>query len=480
MLDGLKPYPAYKESGVPWLGKVPEHWEVRRGKSLFTEAAIPVRDSDEIVTCFRDGQVTFRRNRRSSGFMVALKEVGYQGVRRGQLVIHAMDAFAGAVGVSDSDGKCTPEYIVCDPRASDTVAAYFSRALRVAAGSRFIEVACPAVRERAPRLRYPDFGAMLLPLPPHEEQVSIVRFLEHADRQIRLHVRGGQKIIKLLEQQKPAIVDLVVTRGSDSSARLGASGIDWLGDIPAHWRVARLRNLTSRITSGSRGWSGYAADSGPLFIRIGNLTRSSVDLDLEDVVRLDLPRETAAEAARTRVAHGDVLISITAFIGSVAVVPSFVEEAYVSQHVACARLAPGVANPRWVAYVLLSSVGQTHGVHSMYGGTKQGLSLDDVKNYPVLLPSLAEQDDLVRRIDALLAPIDSAIAAVKRQIKLATELRARLTADVVSGKLDVRDAAAELSDLGDELAGAGCDDLGTENGVPSEADLEDGFPGDEE
>ena len=104
MITSLKPYPAYKETSVPWLEQLPAHWKIERAKWLFQKMDRPVRESDEVVTCFRDGTVTLRKNRRMTGFTESLKEIGYQGIRRGDLVIHAMDAFAGAIGVADSDG----------------------------------------------------------------------------------------------------------------------------------------------------------------------------------------------------------------------------------------------------------------------------------------------------------------------------------------------------------------------------------------
>jgi len=206
------------------------------------------------------------------------------------------------------------------------------------------------------------------------------------------------------------------------------------------------------VTSGSRGWSNFAADSGPLFIRIGNLTRASIGLDFADVVRLHLPKAVAAEAARTRVQAKDLLLSITAFIGSVAVVPDGIEEAYISQHVACCRPREGEANVKWIAYVLLSSVGETHGRLCMYGGTKQGLSLDDVKNYVVLLPPAAEQTALVDWIETATASVDAAIQGTQREISLLREYRTRLVANVVTGELDVREASDHLPDEPDEDA----------------------------
>lgn len=445
MLDGLKPYPAYKESGVPWLGKVPEHWAVRRAKAVFR--CIDVRSTtggEELLTVSSERGVVPR----SSATVTMFKAESYVGHKLcwpGDLVINSLWAWGRGLGVSWHHGLVSSAYGVyrlgpdsgCEPRFIHEFvrSVPFNWELRVRSRGVWIS-----------RLQLTDdqFLAAPMPIPSQEEQVSIVRFLEHADREIRRCVRARMKLIKLLEEQKVAIIDQTVRRGLPPSDSLKHSGIDWIGEIPEHWDVARLRSFASRITSGSRGWSNYAADTGPLFIRIGNLTRTSVDLDLEETVRLALPASVLGEASRTRVATGDVLLSITAFIGSVAVVPSKLEEAYVSQHVACCRLSPGAANPRWVAYALLSPIGQTHGVLSMYGGTKQGLSLDDVKDYLVLLPPRAEQDDLVRRIDALVVSIDSGIAAVKREVQLIREFRTRLIADVVTGKFDVREAAAQL------------------------------------
>ena len=113
------PYNDYKPSGVEWLGDIPAHWSIERAKWLFEKMERPVREEDEVVTCFRDGVVTLRKNRRVLGFTESLKEIGYQGIRRGDLVIHAMDAFAGAIGVADADGKGTPVYSVCKPEPQD-------------------------------------------------------------------------------------------------------------------------------------------------------------------------------------------------------------------------------------------------------------------------------------------------------------------------------------------------------------------------
>lgn len=475
MIKGLGPYPAMTDTGVPWLGAAPAHWERRRLKTLL--AIIDRRSST--------GTETLLSLRRDHGIVVYSEHfsrpaqgatlVGYKIVKKGQLVVNRLQANNGLVFDSSLDGLVSPDYSVFEHRRSDQIVMpYLSLLLRTPMyRNHFRRESTGLGTGSAGFLRLYDDRLLETPvvLPPTEEQASILRFLDHADRRIRRYIRARQKLIKLLEEQKLAIIDGAVTRGLDPNMRLRSSGLEWLGEVPEAWEIVRLKTLVSQVTSGSRGWSNFAADTGPLFIRIGNLTRSSVDLAFEDVIRLRLPAEALAEAERTRVQPNDILLSITAYIGSVAVVPSDIKEAYVSQHVACCRPRPGAVNPRWVGYALLSSVGQAHGQLSMYGGTKQGLSLDDVKNYVVPLPPLDDQARLVTKIEDTSSSVDRSIRNVRREIELLREYRTRLITDVVTGKLDLREAAAQLPDDIEEADEGG--DIDTEANIEDSSDAVD-------
>ena len=144
----MEKYSSYKDSGIYFLPELPSSWKIRKAKYLFNEENRPVSPGDEIVTCFRDGQVTLRKNRRLDGFTNSMKEIGYQGVRKGDLVIHNMDAFAGAIGVSDSDGKSTPVYSCCTPKSGDVNQYYYCYLLRYLARSGFILSLAKGIRER--------------------------------------------------------------------------------------------------------------------------------------------------------------------------------------------------------------------------------------------------------------------------------------------------------------------------------------------
>ena len=163
------------------------------------------------MTAFRDGQVTLRENRRTDGFTLAVLEVGYQRVFEGDLVIHGMDAFAGAIGVSDSTGKCTPEYVVLDPIVAGNHNAYFSEILRLMARRNFIYVLCPSVRERAPRFRFEKFKEVLLPVPPPKEQKRILEHIAKSERICEPLMNEAEKAIALLKERRAALITAAVT-----------------------------------------------------------------------------------------------------------------------------------------------------------------------------------------------------------------------------------------------------------------------------
>lgn len=210
-IHGINTSVQFKDSGIPWLGEIPEHWPLFRAKYLWRECSLPVRDGDEMVTCFRDGQVTLRKNRREDGFTNSFKELGYQGVRAGQLVLHSMDAFAGAIGVSDSEGKCTPEYIICDPVREDVYNPYYGYLLRIMAINGFVQATCTAVRERAPRIHFSDFGNMFFPVPPLEEQRAIVDHIVTETGKLDALRTATEKTIGLLKERRAALISAAVT-----------------------------------------------------------------------------------------------------------------------------------------------------------------------------------------------------------------------------------------------------------------------------
>ena len=208
---GLNPDAPMKDSGIDWIGRIPAHWEVRRFKYLFSQSRLAVRRDDGVVTSFRDGQVTLRANRRLDGYTEAILEGGYQGIRAGQLVLNSMDAFEGAIGVSDSDGKCTPEYVICDPVVNETSQYYFAYLLREMALARYIQVICNAVRQRAVRIRYNNLAHREMVVPPPEEQKEIVQLVDSTNKSVQRAISLKESQIAALKEYKTTLINAAVT-----------------------------------------------------------------------------------------------------------------------------------------------------------------------------------------------------------------------------------------------------------------------------
>ena len=198
-----------KDSGIEWIGEIPEHWGVNTAKRVFRKEKRPIVN-DEIVTAFRDGEVTQRRNRRTDGFTMADKEIGYQGVKSGDLVIHAMDAFAGAIGVSDSPGKCSPVCSICTP-IIESNSYYYAYLLRTYSVLGYIESMAKGIRERSTDFRYATFAITPLVQPPIHEQQQIVDFLDEKITHIDALIADKEKMVQELEDYKKALIYEYVT-----------------------------------------------------------------------------------------------------------------------------------------------------------------------------------------------------------------------------------------------------------------------------
>lgn len=256
MIHCLKPYSAYKKSGLPWLREVPEHWEVLRGKSLFS--CIDVRSSagnEELLTVSSERGVVPR----SSTTVTMFKAESYAGYKLcwpGDLVINSLWAWARGLGVSRYHGIVSSAYGVYRLRPGFEAYSRFIHEL-VRSGPFNWELQVRSKGIWISRLQLTDeaFLGAPFPLPSPSEQLAIVRFLQYVDRRIRRYVRAKQKMIALLEEQTQALIHRAVSHGLDPNVRLKPSGGEWLGEVPEHWEVKRLKYLSGSIQMGPFGAS---------------------------------------------------------------------------------------------------------------------------------------------------------------------------------------------------------------------------------
>lgn len=205
---GLNPSAEMKDSGIQWIGFMPTHWKTIRGKYLLKYLQKPVRKDDGVITCFRDGEVTLRSKRREEGFTMADKEIGYQGVDIGDLVVHGMDGFAGAIGISDSRGKASPVLNVLDTEQNKKYIMYYLRSM---AYSDVFMAMSTGIRVRSCDLRWNKLAELFYPVPPKGEQEDIVSFIDNKLKQTDDVIEQKQSQIETLESYKKSLIYEYVT-----------------------------------------------------------------------------------------------------------------------------------------------------------------------------------------------------------------------------------------------------------------------------
>ena len=317
MIGGLKPYPRMKDSGVPWLGEVPEHWDVRR---LRNAAEMRVSSVDKHT---KDGELTVRlcnyvdvykndRIQEQMTFMPATataEEIERFRLHNGDVLITKDSESWNDIGVpalvvtSADDLVCGYHLALLRPFRQLLCGDYLYRSLQSTAVSYQFHVEANGVTRYG--LSHAAIKSIWLPIPSLSEQTAIVRFLDYADRRIRRYIRAKQKLIRLTEEQKQASIHRAVTRGLDPDVRLKPSSVEWLGDVPEHWEVGRLKDVADIQTGLTLGkaYLGSATESYP-YLRVANVQVGRVDL--RHVKRIDVPER---EAAGAMLRSGDVLMT---------------------------------------------------------------------------------------------------------------------------------------------------------------------------
>ena len=252
MSINLHPYPSYKPSGIEWLDEVPAHWELRRFKYLLRERDTrSVNGSEQLLRVSQYTGVTQRKRtgRGDEPDTRAESLVGYKRVEPNDFVVNIMLAWNGNMGVSKFHGIASPAYCVYRFRMG-THPRYFHHLLRSPAYKTHIKTVSTGVVASRLRLYTDDLYRIEALFPPLPKQATIVRYLDHIDERIRRYVGGKQELIRLLEEEKQAVIHRAVTRGLDPNVRLKSSGVEWLGDTPVNWEIRRLRSLANITTGG--------------------------------------------------------------------------------------------------------------------------------------------------------------------------------------------------------------------------------------
>uniref|UniRef100_UPI0025E1DE23 restriction endonuclease subunit S n=2 Tax=Prevotella sp. TaxID=59823 RepID=UPI0025E1DE23 len=432
----MERYSEYKNSGVYYIPQIPSEWNVLKGKILFKQEKRPVNKEDEIVTCFRDGEVTLRKNRRLEGFTNSLKEIGYQGIRKGDLVIHNMDAFAGAIGVSDSDGKGTPVYAVCTPIREDANQFYYCYLLRFLAKTGFIQSLAKGIRERSTDFRYGDFKELLLPVPSRAEQDAIVRYLDSATSEIDKAIAMQQKMIDLLNERKQIIIQNAVTKGLDENVEMKESGVEFVNEIPHNWPTRRLK--FSAWIRARLGWKGLKAseyvENGYPFLSAFNIENDHMkwnNLNFINKYRYD-------ESPEIKLKVGDLLlVKDGAGIGKCARIDKLPYGESTANGSLAVITSYDMLDYRYLYYFMVSKSFKDHTELLINGMGVPHFTQGEMKKIVMPVPPQAEQQQIVTYLDGEMEKFDSAITNCQRQITLLQERKQIIINEVVTGKVRV-------------------------------------------
>lgn len=445
MTHDLKPYPAYKNAGVPWLGELPEHWEVHKLRNLLNPVAERNRSDLPLLSVVREKGVIQRdtTNKDENRNFIPDDLTNYKTVRVGQFAMNKMKAWQGSYGVSQHEGIVSPAYFVFD--LTGVAGEFFNLAIRSRVYVSFFAQASDGVRIGQWDLAQARMKEIPFLVPPLTEQSTIVRFLEHADRHIRGYISIKQKLIKLLEEQKQAIIHRAVTRGLDPNVSVKPSGVEWLGDVPEHWEIAALRHRYSQCLGKMLDSKRITGSHSLPYLRNTDVQWDQVNI--EDLPMMDIP---PAEYSRYTVQPGDLLVCEGGEVGRCALWSG--ELAVCGFQKALHRLRPRNPDqdiPRFMYYALRAAA-KANAFNDGHVSTIAHLTGDKLRAHRFPFPPLAEQESLVRFFDKELKQIDQAISTAWREIDLLREYRTRLIADVVTGQLDVREAVAKLQEETDE------------------------------
>lgn len=482
MIEGLKPYAELRdmeqaarpsEVSIPWLTSLPKHWGIVRSKWLFTARKERANPEDEQLSATQAYGVILQKDFESRAGRKVVRITQHlekrAHVEKDDFVI-SMRSFQGGLERAWEKGCIRSSYVVLKPSLAVRVD-YYALLFKSLNYIRALQATSNFIRD-GQDLNFGNFCLVDLPLPPKEEQAAIARFLDHANRKIDGFIRAKRKLIALLGEQKQAIIHRAVTRGLNPDVPLKSSGIPWHGDIPAHWEVMQLRQVLS--FGPKNGVSPQAATGiGVLSFSISAIRNGRVTvLGNEKRVQLD-----SAQINGFRIDKGDILLvrgnGNISLVGKCGLVEDNYDNCVYPDIVM--KIRP---NNRMIAEFMVLAINSIYVSNqvSILAKTSNGafkVSGATVSSVLMLTPPVEEQSlimDHARNENSL---TDTAIARIEREIALMQEYRTRLTADIVTGKLDVREAAAKLPELPVEAPQAGADEDVDDAAIAEDAETED-------
>ena len=436
MTGPLKPYPQYKPSGIEWLGDVPTHWEMRRTKSLLKERSQKGFPNEPLLAATQTKGVV-RKEHYENRTVLALRDLHLlKLVYPGDFVI-SLRSFQGGIEYARDRGIISPAYTILYPENPD-IHGYLAWLFKSKPYIENLTFHVTGIRQ-GQNIDYGRLCVSKIPLPPLSEQTAIVRYLDQAGESIRRYVSSRERLIELLEEYRQAVIHHAVTHGLDPDVRLKSSGVEWLGDVPAHWEVVALKRL-GHFSSGTGfpiSVQGQQKQELPFF-KVSDMTLPNNHKVMRSWNN-SVSRSTAARLGAKIFPSGTIVFPKVG--GALLTNKRRVVErpCCIDNNLMGCIVHRG--NPQFVLILLehldLATIAKP--------GPVPAISESEIREIRTVIPPIPEQAAIVAYFDKATADVDVAIGRARREIELLGEYRTRLIADVVTGQVDVREAAAELS-----------------------------------
>ena len=440
MIASSRPYPEYKESGSQWLARVPSHWEVHNLRTLIRHRNERNRADLPLLSVAREKGVFVRSLTDANENHNVIPEdlSNYKVARAGNLVINKMKAWQGSMGIAPCDGIVSPAYFVFDFSIANR--AFGQALLRSKPYVAHFGQSSDGVRVGQWDLTIAGMRQIPVLVPSPEEQAAIVRFLYWANGRLERAIKAKRKVIALLNEQKQAIIHRAVTRGFDPSVPLKPSGIPWLSDIPQHWVVKKLKFEVSFRGGGtpSKGnssyWNGVIPWISPKDMK------SEIIHDAKD----HITERAVVESSTNLVPAGSLLMVVRSGILQRIIPVALCDREVALNQDMKALSSKGRLDLDYFVFFVRGCEKQLLREWTKQGATVESVEHQYLANTKVPVPPLSEQKRIVEQLVIETAPLNTTISRLEREIELLREYRTRLVADVVTGKLDVREAAAKL------------------------------------
>lgn len=429
-----------KYSGIPWIGDIPCSWNIERIKTIFKERTELSKDGSEILLSVSEYYgVATRSEIVSDGEFVSRAEtlVGYKKCYVGDLVSNIMLAWKGSMGITEINGIVSPAYCVYEP-SQRIYPKYYHYLFRTSLYTSIFRLYSKGIIDSRLRLYSPYFFDISAIIPSLSEQQKIASFLDKKCAEIEEMITLQEKIIEELKAYKQSVITEAVTKGLNQNVPMKESGIEWIGQIPAHWEMYRIKYNT--FLKGRIGWQGLNSSD---FIDEGYCLITGTDFDNKGGINWDtcyrISKERFDEDELLHIKNGDLLMTKDGTVGKMAYVKNIPEEASLNSHLLIIRQTTELIDNEFLYWVMLSNVFKRFCLIHQSGSIMSSISQSTLGLFNCYFPTKSEQKDIVDYLNVKCTEIDNLISIKQQKIENLKEYKKSIIYEYVTGKKEVED-----------------------------------------